>query len=363
MNASTQRKVVFACGPGPIRNQLWTPHVQQLARELGFDVRLHPETPKANPKDWPRLLSDADGMITTWGAPQLNNAVLGESKLRIVGHAAGSVAPIVSPDLYDRGIRVVTANPVMAQAVAEYSLMMTLIARTRLTGYAQIGRCPLDWAEPPIAGRVGGATIGIWGYGEIGRRLIGMLRPLQPGTILIHSASLPDAQAAEMGLEKVDFDTLFARCDVIHLLAGLTPANRHRVGAKQLAAIRDGAALINAGRADLVQADALLDALGANRFTAILDVHYDEPLPPDSPFRQLPNVILTPHSAGFPGREQYVPFILQEFARFFANQPLESEITRERAGVMTDESLMTQTSREDARSPRDHRGGSGSGAA
>jgi phosphoglycerate dehydrogenase-like enzyme len=343
MSSSAPRKVVFACASGPIRDQLWTTAARRMARELGFDVTLYPETGNANPHDWPRQLEQADAMITTWGAPRLTGAVLGQSRLRIIGHAAGSVAGIVSSELYDRGIRVVTANPVMAQVVAEYSLMMTLIARTRLNDYAQMAGRPLSWPEKLSADRVGGATIGIWGYGEIGRRLIQMLRPLAPGQILIHSASLTDAQAAELDVEKVDFDSLFSRSDVIHLLAGLTPANRHRVGARQLATIREGAALVNAGRADLVEPGALLEALKSNRFTAILDVHYEEPLPETSPFRALPNVILTPHSAGFPGREQYVPFILQEFERFFSGQPLEAEITRERAAMMTDESIMTKT--------------------
>jgi phosphoglycerate dehydrogenase-like enzyme len=336
-----KRRVLFARAPGPIRDALWSPAAQQMARELGYAVEFYPERPVADAAEWPRRLRDVDALITTWGAPRLTREVLGDPpKLKIVGHAAGSVAAIVSPELYDRGVRVVSANPVMAHVVAEYSLMMTLIARTRITSYAQIAGRPLDWPAHEVAQQLGGATISIWGYGDISRRLIEMLGPLQPGRILIHSNSLNDAQAAKLGVEKVEFDELFARGDVIHLLAGLTPANKHRVSANQLAAIQDGAALINAGRADLVEPNALLEALRADRFIAVLDVHYEEPLPQDSPYRALPNVILTPHSAGFAGRENYVPFVLQEFARFFSNQALHGEITRERAGVMTDESLM-----------------------
>jgi phosphoglycerate dehydrogenase-like enzyme len=340
---SERRRILFARKPDAIRAALWSPRAQELARELNYELEFYPEGDYAQDGAWPRRLNGVDALITTWGAPRLTNAVLGETKLKIVGHAAGSVSAIVSPDLYDRGIRVVSANPVMAQVVAEYSLMMTLIARTRVHTYAQIGNRPLDWARHEVAQQVGGSTIAIWGYGDISSRLIKLLQPLHPGKILIHSNSLADAQAAELGVEKVGFDELFARGDVIHLLAGLTPANKHRVGPKQLSAIRDGAALINAGRADLVQGNALLEALRRGRFMAVLDVHYDEPLPAESPFRGLANVILTPHCAGFPGRENYVPFILDEFARFFRGEALTAEITRERAGVMTDESLMKRT--------------------
>ncbi len=335
------RKVLFARKPDAIRDALWSPAARQTAAELGFDIAFYPTSEnKVDAAAWARQLQHADAMITTWGAPRLTKEVLGDTNLKIVGHAAGSVAGIVSAELYDRGIRVVSANPVMAQVVAEYSLMMTLIARTRVDKYAQIAKQPLDWPGHEVARQVGGSTISIWGFGDIASRLIKLLKPLNPARILIHSNSLKDAPAAELGVEKVGFDELFARGDVIHLLAGLTSENKHRVGTKQLASIRDGVALINAGRADLVEPRALLESLKTGRFTAVLDVHYEEPLPASSPFHGLPNVILTPHCAGFPGRENYVPFVLNEFARFFNGEPLMAEITRERAGMMTDESLM-----------------------
>src|SRR5688572_5990508 len=118
--SGVRRRILFARVPGPIRDVLWSPAAQELARELGYDVKFYPETQEADPAEWPRRLNGVDALITTWGAPRLTNAVLGESNLKIVGHAAGSVAAIVTPGLYDRGVRVVSANPVMAQVVAEY---------------------------------------------------------------------------------------------------------------------------------------------------------------------------------------------------------------------------------------------------
>ena len=100
--------------------------------------------------------------------------------------------------------------------------------------------------------------------------------------------------------------------------------------------------LINAGRADLVQYDALVEELARGRFTAILDVHHTEPVPQDSPFRKMPNVILTPHVAGRGRYDMYVPCVLDEFERFFAGEPLLHEIAADRAGSMTRESLRSQ---------------------
>src|SRR4051812_15200012 len=116
MTPPQRRRILFARAPGPIRDALWSPAAQKLARELGYDTVFYPETDKADPAQWPRQMADIDALITTWGAPRLTADILGPApKLKIVGHAAGSVAAIVSPELYDRGIRVVSANAVMAQ--------------------------------------------------------------------------------------------------------------------------------------------------------------------------------------------------------------------------------------------------------
>jgi phosphoglycerate dehydrogenase-like enzyme len=336
-----------------MRDSLWTEEARQLAASLEYEVTLNPHAQKLDEAAWADMLQGVEALITTWGAPRLTAAVLARAEaLRIVGHAAGSVGPIVSPDLYARGIRIVSANPVMAHGVAEWSLMMTLVAWRRLPDYAKLGPFrPLDWDGKAMARDLREATVAIWGYGDIARRLIRMLRPLEPGRILVHDDYLSAAAAAAEGVEKVAFDDLFRRGDVIHLLAALTEKSLDRVGAAQLAAIRDGSVLLNTGRADLVQEDALLAELRRNRFTAIFDVHYHEPLPPEDPVCALPNVILTPHCAGggsVGGRSRYVPHVLREFERFFAGQPLEGEITAARAANMTQESLVRHGQQKDA---------------
>ena len=126
----------------------------------------------------------------------------------------------------------------------------------------------------------------------------------------------------------------------IHLLTSLTEKTEGMIGSKQLSPIKDGATLINAGRAKLVQREAFLEELKKERFTAILDVHYKEPLPEDSPFRQLKNVILTPHNAGVGTRSRYLTCVLGELSRFFKGEPLQHEVTIKRVETMTDEVLV-----------------------
>lgn len=329
--------VFFSMPPWRIRGELWSPEAQARAGELGFNVRLNTHKPPMSEADWAEAFEGVEAMITCWGTPCLDEKVLARnSTLRIVGHAAGSVATIVSPELYRRGVRVVTANEIMARTVAEWCLMVTLMGWTRILDY--LGRPDLRhmaWDDRLRARGIQNATVAIWGYGDISRRLVTLLHDVGPKEILVNSNHLTAAEAAEAGVTLVGFDEMFERGDIIHLLGGMTERNRGKVGPAQLAAIKDEALLINAGRANLVQEEALLAELRKGRFTAVLDVHYREPLPDDSPFRALPNVVLTPH-LGARGRDGlYVGHVLEEFDRFFRGEPLTSEVTPERADTMS----------------------------
>ena len=108
----------------------------------------------------------------------------------------------------------------------------------------------------------------------------------------------------------------------------------------QLAAIKEGGVLVNCGRAPLIDEDALIAALQEQRFTAIMDVFEEEPLPDEHPYRTLPNVILTPHCAGNGRDARYLGMMLEEFDRFFRGATLEYEVSLERALAMTDSSLL-----------------------
>jgi phosphoglycerate dehydrogenase-like enzyme len=79
----------------------------------------------------------------------------------------------------------------------------------------------------------------------------------------------------------------------------------------------------------------MLRELEKGRFTAILDVYHQEPLPESSPLHRMPNVILTPHNAGRPSWGRFVPLILEEFERFFSGRALKYEVSYERAMKMT----------------------------
>jgi phosphoglycerate dehydrogenase-like enzyme len=335
--------IFFMAAPGPLQDRFWTAQAQQRAKELGFAVRLNALPGKLRTGEWVEQLVGVEALLTTWGSPRIDEAILLQNQtLKIVGHVGGSLAGIVSEALFERGVKVCTANRLMARTVAEWSLMMTMVGLRQLLSYAQFGSGgkPVEWPRregnlPPDA-----AVIGIWGYGDVAKAFIELVRPLRPQEILVHDDFLSAEVAATEGLHKVDLDELFATADVIHCQTGLTAENKGRVGAVQLAAIKEGGVLVNCGRAPLIDEDALIAALQEQRFTAIMDVFEEEPLPDEHPYRTLPNVILTPHCAGNGRDARYLGMMLEEFDRFFRGATLEYEVSLERALAMTDSSLL-----------------------
>jgi phosphoglycerate dehydrogenase-like enzyme len=339
---NTAPHILFAAYPGDLQDWFWRGRSKQRAKELGYTVQLNTQPAPLAADQWAELLTGVEALLTTWDSPRLDDAILSRNTtLRIVGHVGGSVAPIVSPALFDRGITVCTANGLMARTLAEWNLMATLMGLRRLIDYAQFGAGgrSLEWEARQSTVVPADAVIGIWGYGDVAQWLIRLLRPFEPKEILVYDEFLNPAKAISLGIRKVEFNTLFKTADMVHCLTGLTPATKGKIGPQQLAALKDNAILVNAGRAALIQENALIDELAQNRITAIMDVYHTEPLPVDHPYRSMPNLILTPHNAGSGRDELYLGAMLDEFARFFRGEPLLTEVDPTRAIHMTDPAL------------------------
>ena len=203
-------ELLFTCQPGIVHGELWSDHARRRAAELGLTLRLNPHSGRLTPAAWADLLADEEAVVTTWGAPRLDAAVLARnSRLRFVGHAAGSVANLVSDDLYERGVRVVSANTVMARSVAEWSLTATLLAARGFLAYAKFGgsEAPKAESRDAVAG-LAELTVGIWGFGDVVRVFLDMLAPLQVGRILVCDDYLSPEEAARRGVRKVDLAAL-----------------------------------------------------------------------------------------------------------------------------------------------------------
>ncbi|WP_424448518.1 hydroxyacid dehydrogenase [Microbacterium arborescens] len=295
-------------------------------------VRVDPQV--MTPPDYraPETAAGPEILITGWGAPRLDVRALERMPdLRAVFHAAGSVKRVVSPALWERGIRVSSSAAANAVPVAEYTLSMILLSTKRAWDAAEVFQRTHDMTAARPRGRVGayGITVGIVGASRIGRRVLDLLRPFDI-TPVVYDPSLSTTAAADLGATLVPLDGLLRASDVVSLHAPSLPETRHMIGAPELAAMRDGTTLINTARGDLVDTDALLAELTARRLSAVLDVTDPEPLPPGHPLFSAPGVTLTPHIAGSLGNElrRMGHQTVDEVERFVTRGSLEFEVHR-----------------------------------
>ena len=137
-------------------------------------------------------------------------------------------------------------------------------------------------------------------------------------------------------MEKVALDDLFARADTVTVHAPNTPETQGMIGARQLKRLREGALFVNCSRGAVLNHDALYTEAAAGRIRVVLDVTAPEPLPPDSPFRKLPNVILTPHvsGAGYYGYNRIGASTVQALEEFFAGRPVTEAVPFERYATL-----------------------------
>lgn len=196
-------------------------------------------------------------------------------------------------------------------AIAEYVLMTMLALTHRLLDTVSEFRAGSWAAHQPAGGsphgEVLGKTIGIVGYGRIGREVAKRAASFGCTIIAANRSPIADKGDASEVYPLAELDRMLPRCDVVLIAAGLGPETKGLIGARRLSLMKPTALLINIGRAAVVDEEALYAALGDNRIGgAALDVwwHHWDPAQPDRPpsrfpFHELRNVLMTPHCSGF----------------------------------------------------------------
>ena len=179
-----------------------------------------------------------------------------------------------------------------------------------------------------------GQTLGIIGYGDIGREIA--LRGHGMGLKIHALRRRPEQSAGDPIITKTyspdQILDLMAACDYVALALPQTPDTVRTVGARELAAMKPSAIILNVGRGSAIDEDALADALIHNRIRgAALDVFDKEPLPATSPFWTLDNVFLSPHTADNTAtwQDDSVRIFLDNFRRYSAGEPLRNLVDKE----------------------------------
>lgn len=217
-----------------------------------------------------------------------------------------------------RGVPVVPVRRRTNRAVAEHAIagllalvkrFPALAGRVTAAGLAAAGLPyrPYDarhggnnnYGRAPGLRNLSDLTVGILGFGEIGREMARLLRGFEARVLVHQRRPLPPAVATGFGVEYRSCDDLFAESDALLVQLPVTAATRGYVNARLIARMKRGALLINVARAAIVEREALIDALRSGQLGgAALDVHYDEPVRDDDALCGMPNVLLTPHVAG-----------------------------------------------------------------
>ncbi len=257
-------------------------------------------------------------------------------RLRWIHSTAAGVEGILSPELIASDVTLTCSRGLHAQSMAEHTLgvMLAFARQLHHSRDAQRERRwsqHQQWGASPGFADLAGATVGIVGFGHIGRAVGEKARALGMRVLAVRRtpAASPGPAHAQWGLDWLP--ELLERSDWVVLAAPHTRETAKLIGAAELARMKPGARLVNVGRGALVDQDALIAALREGRLAgAALDVMQDEPLPVDSPLWDMPGVILTPHVSGLGPRywERATDVFAANLQRWLAGRTLHGVVDK-----------------------------------
>jgi phosphoglycerate dehydrogenase-like enzyme len=282
--------VVPDCLDDPVVETCFRRHLAHIP-----GARIYPSRPRDEAEVAARL-AEADCALLHFEARRVSEAALAQApRLRVIAIAGAGTGCVDLAAARARGIRVATTLQAAIPAVAEMTVGMmlalarglaTLDARTRLGEWPVMHGFDLD-----------GKTLGLVGLGAIARHVARIATALGM-RVMAWSPHLTEARAAEAGVQHRDLPALMAESDVVSIHLRAVPELAGTIDQAALARMKPTAILINTARAALVDEDALYECLRDRRIHAAgLDVFGSEPLGPSHRWRDLPNVLLAPHTA------------------------------------------------------------------
>jgi len=245
-----------------------------------------------------RCCSDADGLLNQY-APITRRVIENLQRVRIIVRYGVGVDNIDIKAATERGIFV--ANVIYdITDVADHTLSLILsLSRKIIWADRNVKENRWDWKSVQPISRLKDKTVGIIGFGRIGRKVAQRLKGFEV-KILSYDPYVPEEIFREYGVEKVDFETLIKESDIITVHTPLTDETRRMIGEKELRSMKREAILINVSRGGIIDEKALYKALKERWISgAGLDVLEVEPPSKDNPLLRLDNVIITPHMAWY----------------------------------------------------------------
>ena len=271
------------------------------------------------------MVADADiGWVDNNNPDLWAQAVAAGTRLKWLSTIYTGLDKLDTATLHARGVRVTNGSGVNAHTVAEYAVLGALVAAKRYDQVVGIAATHVWPYEAPGKLELYRSSALIIGYGTIGRLIGDRMRAFEADVTGVTRSGgdgllRPDEWQARIG----EFDWIF-------LAAPATGESRHLIGTAELAAMKPTAWIVNVGRGDLIDQDALIEALHARRIGgAFLDTVSPEPLPPEHPLWSAPNAILSMHLSG---RNQTMMFrraaelFIENLRAFLEGRPLRNEV-------------------------------------
>jgi phosphoglycerate dehydrogenase-like enzyme len=304
---------------------LWAvsrPERESLVVPEGVRVESIPAEPLRDPG-----LGQVQVLVPRYGSRTVLEALPQMPALRLIQTLESGVdwlLPSVPP-----GVTLCNCRGAHDSAVAEWVLGAILVTQRRLLEHLDAQRRS-EWRDvvssrgwhPPYAGDLEGASVLIVGFGSIGEAVEKRLLPFGVDVQRVARTARPGVS------EPSALPQLVAAADIVILLLPLTAETTGLFGSELIGAMKPGALLVNAGRGQVVEKQALLGALQEDRLRAALDVTDPEPLPPDDPLWSAPNLLLTPHMAGDTPRRlrRSWRFVGEQVSRLREGLPLENVV-------------------------------------
>jgi D-3-phosphoglycerate dehydrogenase / 2-oxoglutarate reductase len=277
------------------------------------------------------LLADAEAIIVRSATKVTPEVMAKAPKLRVVGRAGVGVDNVAVDHATSQGIVVMNtpSGNTISTAELTFSMMMALARKIPQAHMSMKGG---EWNRKAFAGtELSGKVLGICGMGRIGTQVA--RRAIAFGMrVLAYDPFLSLSKARELQVELLEQEELFARSDFITVHMPLTDQTRDMINAETLAGMKDGVYLINCARGGIINETDLVAAVQSGKVAgAAMDVYEIEPCPADSPLRELPEVIMTPHlgastkeaqeSVGIEVAEAIIDYLVTGTIRNAVNMP------------------------------------------
>ncbi len=277
---------------------VFDPTAQRIIEDIappGFDLTFveHPDS------STPAVVAESDMLLCV---SQITEAMIADApRMRLIHKWGIGVDKIDLAAAERHGVYVAITAGANSSVIAEHAVMLMLAVLRRVT-LADRSVRDGKWISAelrPISRKLTGKTIGIVGFGNIGRAAAQLLQGFRTTILYSDPRGRPGDVDAETGAHCVSLADLLANSDVVTLHCPGGPGNRHLLDRAAIRTMKPDAIIINAARGELIDEEALVEALSSGHLLgAGLDTFETEPLRPDSRLRALDTVVLTPHAAG-----------------------------------------------------------------